>query len=153
MDRASSILRLDTMEGMLRRVVITGMGSLSPTGNGNQEFCRALLAGESGVGRITRFDASDLPVQIAGEVKDFNELDWIDARERKHVSRIVPLALGASAEALNEAGFDAAKLGTMSLDEKRGFGVVLGTGGGAQDFSEEQYRLWFHGQVKTCSVV
>src|SRR5437868_6701486 len=140
------------MMPMLRRVVITGMGSLSPNGNGNQEFCRALLAGKSGVGRITRFDASDLPVQIAGEVKNFNELDWVDARERKHVSRVVPLALAASAEALREAGFDADQLRTMPVEEKRKVGVVLGTGGGAQDFSEEQYRLWLNGQVKKCSV-
>jgi 3-oxoacyl-[acyl-carrier-protein] synthase II len=56
-----------------KRVVITGMGVVSPNGIGNDAFCRAALAGTSGVRRITRFDASDLPVQIGGEVADFDE--------------------------------------------------------------------------------
>jgi 3-oxoacyl-[acyl-carrier-protein] synthase II len=137
---------------MLRRVVITGMGCLSPNGNGNQEFCRAVLAGQSGVGRITRFDASKLPVQIAGEVKNFNELDWVDAHERRHVSRAVPLAMAASTEALTDAGFPPDALAVLSLEEKRHIGVVLGTGGGAQDFTDEQYRLYFDGKPKQVSV-
>lgn len=132
-----------------RRVVITGFGSLSPNGLGNQAFCRAILDGKSGVARITRFDAHDLPVQIAGELKDFDELAWIEALERKHVSRAVPMAIAASSEALRDAGIDPQKL---SLGEKRGVGVVLGTGGGAQDFSEEQYRLYFEGKIKQVSL-
>ncbi len=85
---------------MKKRVVITGMGVVSPNGIGNEAFCRAILAGTSGVKRIRSFDPSDLPVQIAGEVQDFDELAWMDAHERKHVSRAVPLALAASTEAL-----------------------------------------------------
>lgn len=92
------------------RVVITGLGVLSPNGIGKQAFCRALLAGTSGVGRITRFDPSELPVQIAGEVRNFDESKWIDAHERKHVSRAVPMAFAASAEALADAGLDAAAM-------------------------------------------
>jgi len=134
---------------MSRRVVITGMGVLSPNGLGRQAFCDALLAGRSGVARIARFDASELPVQIAGEVRDFDELAWVDAHERKHVSRSVPMAIAASAEALADSGVDPAQ---MSLDERRGIGVVLGTGGGAQDFSEEQYKLWLSGKVKQVSL-
>jgi 3-oxoacyl-[acyl-carrier-protein] synthase II len=134
---------------MLPRVVITGMGVVSPNGIGREAFCRAVLAGKSGVKRISRFDASWLPVQIAGEVSDFDELTWVDARERKHVSRVVPLALAASAEAIVDAGLDPA---TMPLDEKREIGVILGTGGGAQEFSEEQYRLWHSGHVKQVSI-
>ncbi len=90
---------------MLKRAVITGMGVVSPNGVGKSAFCRAILEGRSGVRKITRFDASDLPVQIAGEIsdKDFNELDWVEARERKHVSRCVPLAIAAAAEALQDA--------------------------------------------------
>ena len=80
----------------MRRVVITGLGVVSPNGIGKEGFCRAILAGTSGVRRISRFDASDLPVQIAGEVADFDELAWVDEHERKHVSRAVPLALAAS---------------------------------------------------------
>ena len=134
---------------MLARVVITGSGMVSPNGMGREAFCRAILAGKSGVKRISRFDASELPVQIAGEIPEFDELAWVDARERKHVSRVVPLALAASTEALGDAGIDPSSL---SMEEKREIGVILGTGGGAQEFSEEQYRLWHAGQVKHVSL-
>ena len=134
---------------MLKRVVITGMGVVSPNGIGKTAFCRAILAGQSGVKQITRFDTSELPVKIAGEIQDFNELDWIEARERKHVSRTVPLALAASTEALNDAGIHAGKL---TLAEQREIGVVLGTGGGAQDFTEHQYDLYYRGKIKQVSL-
>lgn len=134
---------------MLRRVVITGMGVVSPNGIGKEAFCRSILAGKSGVKRIARFDASDLPVQIAGEISDFDELAWVDTKERKHVSRVVPLALAASTEAIRDAGLDPS---IMSLNEQREIGVILGSGGGAQEFSEEQYRLWHSGQVKHVSL-
>lgn len=134
---------------MNRRVVITGMGVVSPNGVGKDAFCRAILAGTSGVKRITRFDASFLPVQIAGEVQDFDELAWVDARERKHVSRAVPLAVAASAEALHDARIE---YPTMSQEEKREIGVILGTGGGAQEFTEQQYRLWHSGHEKQASI-
>jgi len=136
----------------MRRVVITGMGSLSPNGNGNAAFCRAILDGRSGVGRITRFDPKEIPVQIAGELKDFDELAWVDAHERKHVSRAVPMAMAASSEALADAGFDAATIQAMSLEQQRRIGVVLGTGGGAQDFSEAQYDLYHSGNLKQVSL-
>ena len=134
---------------MLPRVVITGMGVVSPNGIGNTAFARAILAGKSGVKRISRFDPCCLPVKIAGEIPDFEELAWVDARERKHVSRVVPLAVAASAEALEDAGLDHS---TMSLAEQRQIGVILGSGGGAQEFSEEQYRLWHSGHVKQVSL-
>lgn len=134
---------------MKKRVVITGMGVVSPNGIGNEAFCRAALDGVSGVKRITRFDPSDLPVQIAGEIQGFDELAWVDAHERKHLSRAVPLALAASTEALQQAGLEAAKL---SLQQQREIGVVLGSGGGAQDFSEENYRLYFNGKAKQASI-
>src|SRR5436305_6620514 len=134
---------------MVKRAVITGIGVVSPNGIGKEEFCRAILAGKSGVKKITRFDVSDLPVQIAGEITDFDELSWIEARERKHVSRAVPLAVAASTEALRDAGIDWA---SMSLEQKRDVGVMLGSGGGAQEFSEEQYRHFFQGTVKQASL-
>src|SRR6201993_1948271 len=134
---------------MLPRVVITGIGVVSPNAIGREAFCRAILAGESGVKRIARFDPSNLPVHIAGEISDFDELAWVDARERKHVSRVVPLALAASTEALRDACLDPA---TTSLAEQRQIGVILGSGGGAQEFSEEQYRLWHAGLVKQVSL-
>ncbi len=77
-------------------------------------------------------------MQIAGEVQGFDELAWVDAHERKHVSRVVPLALAASTEALRDAGIETSQL---SLQQQREIGVVLGSGGGAQEFSEEQVRL------------
>src|SRR5882672_6952524 len=134
---------------MVPRVVVTGMGVVSPNGIGKEAFCLALLAGKSGVKRISRFDPSDLPVHIAGEIPDFDELAWVDPRERKHVSRVVPLAVAASHEAIRDAGLDPA---AMSMEEKREIGVILGTGGGAQEFSEEQYRLWHSGHVKQVSL-
>jgi 3-oxoacyl-[acyl-carrier-protein] synthase II len=136
-------------DSTVRRVVITGMGVVSPNGIGKEAFCRAILAGKSGVKRISRFDPSSLPVHIAGEIPEFNELAWVDARERKHVSRVVPLAIAASTEAISDAGLDPAG---MSMEEKREIGVILGTGGGAQEFSEEQYRLWHSGHVKQVSI-
>ena len=134
---------------MKKRVVITGMGVVSPNGIGNEAFCRAVLAGTSGVKRICSFDPSELPVQIAGEVQDFDELAWVDAHERKHVSRAVPLALAASTEALREAGIETSH---FSLAEQREIGVLLGSGGGAQEFSEEQVRLWLQGKAKQVSL-
>ncbi|MFB3815308.1 MAG: beta-ketoacyl synthase [Terriglobales bacterium] len=133
----------------MRRAVITGMGVLSPNGLGKLAFCRAVLAGLSGVKRITRFDPSALAVQIAGEITDFDELAWVDAHERKHVSRAVPMAIAASSEAMRDAGLDP---NSMSLEEKRHIGVVLGTGGGAQEFAEAQYRLWLSGRAKEASL-
>ena len=134
---------------MIPRVVITGMGAVSPNGIGKEAFCRAVLAGKSGVKRISRFDPSRLPVQIAGEIPEFDELAWVEARERKHVSRVVPLCLAATTEAVNDSGLD---MSAMSIDEKRQIGIVLGTGGGAQEFSEEQYRLWHSGKEKQVSL-
>jgi 3-oxoacyl-[acyl-carrier-protein] synthase II len=133
----------------MRRAVITGMGVVSPNGIGKDAFCRAILAGKSGVKRITRFDASTLPVQVAGEIPEFDELAWVEARERKHVSRAVPLAVAASTEAVADAGID---FQSLSMDEKRKIGVILGTGGGAQEFTEQQYRFWHSGQERQASL-
>ncbi len=135
--------------GVKRRVVITGMGAVSPNGVGNRAFAEGILQGRSGVGRISRFDPSEISVQIAGEVRDFDELAWVEKRDRKHVSRVLPLGLAAATEALHEAGFDPASL---SLEQRRRFGVILGSGGGSQEFTEEQYRLFFHQQYKQMSL-
>jgi len=132
-----------------RRVVITGMGVVSPNGVGNAAFSAAVLAGRSGVRRISRFDPTEISVQIAGEVSDFDELAWVEKRERKHVSRVLPLALAAATEALSDAGIVTASL---ALGQKRRFAVILGSGGGSQEFTEEQYRLFFHQQYKQMSL-
>jgi len=134
---------------MKRRVAITGLGVVSPNGVGTAAFSDSVLAGRSGVRRISHFDPAEIPVQIAGEVPDFDELAWVEKRERKHVSRVLPLALAASSEALTSAGLVTAKL---SLEEKRRIGVILGSGGGSQEFTEEQYRLFFHQEYKHMSL-
>jgi len=125
------------------------MGVVSPNGVGNENFREGILQGRSGVRRISHFDASDIPVQIAGEVKDFDELAWVERRERKHVSRVLPLALAAASEALKTAGLDVTSL---SLEAKRRIGVILGSGGGSQEFTEEQYRLFFQKKFKQMSL-
>src|SRR3989441_10089464 len=125
------------------------MGTVSPNGVGNAAFTEGVLQGRSGVRRISRFDPSEISVQIAGEVRDFDELAWVEKRERKHVSRVLPLALAAATEALRDAGIDSASL---PLEQKRRFGVILGSGGGSQEFTEEQYRLFFHQQYKQMSL-
>ena len=134
---------------MKRRCVITGMGAVSPNGIGAPAFTEAALAGKSGVRRISRFDASEIPVQIAGEVPDFDELAWVEKKERKHVSRVLPIALCAATEALANAGVECSSL---SLQERQRFGVILGSGGGSQEFTEEQYRLFFHQQYSKMSL-
>src|SRR6478672_6595074 len=134
---------------MAPRVVITGLGVVSPNGIGKEAFCRAVLDGKSGVKRISRFDPAELPVHVAGEIPEFDELAWVDARERKHVSRVVPLCLAATTEAVKDSGLDMA---AMSVEEKRQIGIVLGTGGGAQEFSEQQYKLWHSGHEKQVSL-
>jgi len=134
---------------MKRRVVITGMGTVSPNGVGNTAFTEGVLQGRSGVRRISRFDPSEISVQIAGEVRDFDELTWVEKRERKHVSRVLPLALAAATEALQDSGVDPT---CLPLEQKRRFGVILGSGGGSQEFTEEQYRLFFHQQYKQMSL-
>src|SRR5207249_12246572 len=82
-------------------------------------------------------------------VSDFDELAWVEKKDRKHVSRVLPLALCAAAEALASAGVDASSL---PVEERRRFGVIIGTGGGSQEFTEEQYRLYFHGQFSKMSL-
>jgi 3-oxoacyl-[acyl-carrier-protein] synthase II len=125
------------------------MGAVSPNGVGREAFAEATLAGVSGVKRISHFDASEIPVQIGGEVRGFDELAWMEKRERKHVSRVLPLALAAASEALEQAGIDAASL---ALEERRRFAVIVGSGGGSQEFTEEQYRLFFHQDYRRMSL-
>jgi len=134
---------------MKRRCVITGMGAASPNGVGFTAFSDGVLSGKSGVRRISRFDASAIEVQIAGEISDFDELAWVEKKERKHVSRVLPLALCAATEALTRAGVDS---NSLPIEERQRFGVIIGTGGGSQEFTEEQYRLYFHGQVSKMSL-
>ncbi len=134
---------------MKRRVVITGMGVVSPNGIGTETFWAATRAGVSGIGPITRFDASEFAVQVAGEVKGFREEDYVSPKDRPHVSRVAPLAIAAVQEALGSAGIEPA---AMTRDELRQIGVIVGSGGGSHEFTEEQYRLYHTGHWRQCSV-
>jgi len=134
----------------MRRVAITGIGAVSPNGIGREQFWNATRNGVSGVRRISRFDPAGYAVQVAGEAPpEFDEKKWVDVKDRPHVSRAVPLAAASVAEAMEDAGLNA---GAMTRDELRGIGVIVGSGGGSQDFTEEQYRLFYTGHQKQCSV-
>lgn len=132
-----------------RRVVITGIGCVSPNGIGREEFWRNTKEGVSGVRRITRFDPSCSPVQVAGEVMDFDEDAYVHPKDRPHVSRAAPLGIAAIEEALADGGLEPAR---MTRDELRQIGVLVGSGGGSLEFTEEQYRLYYTGKIKQCSV-
>jgi len=132
-----------------RRVVITGMGCVTPLGIGRENFWNALIAGESGVRRIKAFDVSDSPVRIAAEVPDFDWEAQINPKDRKHVPRTVPLALAAAREALEDAKIFP---NDLDLDQRRAIGVELGTGGGGLAFTEQQYEYWYVGPAYKASV-
>src|SRR3954462_4499919 len=132
-----------------RRVVITGMGCVTPIGIGREAFWLSLRNGESGTRRIESFDASDSPVRIAAEVRNFDWEAELNPKDRKHVPRTVPLALAAAREALEDAGIHSSDL---SLEERRTIGVELGTGGGGLAFTEQQYEYWYVGPLHKASV-
>ena len=132
-----------------RRVVITGMGCVTPIGIGREAFWRALQLGTSGVRRIGSFDVTDSPVQIAAEVQDFDWEAQLNPKDRKHVPRTVPLALAAAREALDDARIQTSDL---SLNERREIGVILGTGGGGLAFTEKQLEYWYVGPLYKASV-
>jgi 3-oxoacyl-[acyl-carrier-protein] synthase II len=134
----------------MRRVVITGIGAVSPNGIGRERFWEATRNGVSGVRRITRFDPTGYQVQVAGQIPDeFDEKQYVEVKDRPHVSRAVPLAAAAVKEAVADAGLD---VRGMTRDQLRLIGVIVGSGGGSQDFTEEQYRLYYAGLIKQCSV-
>ena len=134
---------------MSGRAVVTGIGAVSPNGIGREVFWQATRDGISGVRRISRFDPACLQVQIAGEVVGFDEDEWVSPKDRAHVSRVTPLAIAATAEALNDAGLQPQ---TLSRDELRRIGVIVGSGGCSQEFSEHQTRLYYEGRQKQASV-
>ena len=115
---------------MKRRIVITGMGAITPLGHGVEELFAALAAGRSGVGPITRFDASAFPTRFAAEVKDFDLGPFVGDAGRWDDSGLnTRFALAASRQAMEDAGL----LGVVGADPTR-FGVYLGAGEGTQDF-------------------
>ncbi|MGB4309331.1 MAG: beta-ketoacyl-ACP synthase II [Candidatus Cloacimonadaceae bacterium] len=118
---------------MKKRVVITGMGALSPIGNNVEETWQSLVNGKSGIGMITRFDASGLPAQIAAEVKDFNPEDHFEPNQIRKLDLYSQFALVAAKEAIQ----DAKLLEDEKVDKDR-VGVITGVGiGGILTFEEE----------------
>ena len=122
---------------MKSRVVITGLGAITPIGIGKKEFWDALLAGTNGIGRITRFDPTDFDAQIAGEVKDFDPTKYIDKKEAKRMDRCTQFAVSASKLAIEDAKLD---LDNEDLDR---IGVFVGTGIGGMETMHSQYEKYF----------
>ncbi len=134
---------------MNRRAVVTGIGAVSPNGIGREAFWAATWQGQSGVRHIRSFDASPFPVQIAGEIAGFNPADYISEKDASNVSRVVPLAVAAAKEAIEDGGLDPFH---MTLEQRRKIAVLIGSGGGGQEFVERQYALYYSGHVRQCSV-
>ena len=122
---------------MKKRVVITGLGAVTPIGIGKDEFWQALLAGKSGVGKITRFDASDYTTQIAGEVKNFDPTQYIEKKEAKRMDRCTQFAVAASKMALEDSGID------LEAEDRERIGTMIGTGIGGMDTLHDQFKNLF----------
>lgn len=114
-----------------KRVVITGLGAISPLGNSVEALWSGFLEGRSGIHRITQFDASELPCQIAGEIPDFNATDYMDRKEARRLPRSAQIALAAAMQAVKDAGFE------EILPDGERSGVVFGTAiGGIERIDE-----------------
>jgi 3-oxoacyl-[acyl-carrier-protein] synthase II len=108
-----------------RRVVVTGMGLLSPVGIGVEESWKAIVAGKSGIGPITQFDASTFPTRIAGEVKGFQPEQYMDRKEVRRNGRFIHFALAAAEMAMKDSGLDMAK------EDPERFGAIVARAGRA----------------------
>ncbi len=129
----------------MRRVVVTGVGVVSPLGTGNQKNWDALTAGKSGIDLITRFDASDMPVKIAGEVKDFVAEDFIDKKEIKKMDLFIQYALGAAHYAMEDSGL------VINEENAERVGVLVGAGLGGLPTIERYHSALLEGGYKKIS--
>ena len=120
---------------MKKRVVVTGIGVISPVGIGIEAFWQSLINGKSGLGPVTQFDASQLATRIAGEVKDFDPLQYLDKKEARRMDRYTQFALSAAKMAVEDAALDLDKLDRLRV------GVVLGTGIGGTKTFEDQHQV------------
>lgn len=119
---------------MKRRVVVTGIGVVSPIGTGRQAYWDALRAGTCGIDKITHFDATDFTTQIAAEVKEFDPADYIDRKEAKRMDRFTQFAVAAAGLALKDAQIDMEKI----TPER--FGTIIGSGVGGIETLETQHQ-------------
>ena len=131
------------------RIVISGFGCVTPLGNSRDQLWDGFRNARSGVRRISAFDPSQFPVQIAGEVRGIDAYEFFHAKERPHVSRAAALAIAATRQALEDAKLN---VETQTIEERRRTGVILGSGGGGLEFTERQYAHWFSGEPKKASV-
>ena len=122
---------------MNNRVVITGIGVISPIGTGKDAFWQALLEGKNGIGKITRFDATDYGAQIAGEVKDFDPKDYIDRKEARRMDRYAQFAVAATGMALKDAALD------LDKEDHERIGTYIGAGIGGIETMHSQYEKFF----------
>ncbi|MBR1397781.1 MAG: beta-ketoacyl-ACP synthase II, partial [Selenomonadaceae bacterium] len=122
---------------MKNRVVITGIGAITPIGIGKENFWNALIEGKNGIERITRFDPTDYPSQIAGEVTDFVPEDFIDKKESKRMDRYTQFAIAATKLAVADS-----KLDLENVNRDR-FGVFIGAGIGGIETMHSQYEKLF----------
>ena len=120
---------------MTRRVVVTGVGVITPVGNTVQEFWKSLVEGKSGIGVTTSFDASAYDCRIAGEIKGFNPSAFISPKEEKRMERFVQFAVSAAKMAVQDSGID------ISKEDVHQFGVLLGSGIGSLHIIEEQHKI------------
>lgn len=129
----------------MRRVVVTGVGAVSPLGTGNRKNWDALVAGKSGVDRITRFDATDFPVQIAGEVRDFNPEDFIEKKEIKKMDLFIQYSLAAAQFAMEDSGLQVTEENACRV------GVLVGAGLGGLPTIERYHSALQEGGYKKIS--
>ncbi|HCY18987.1 MAG TPA: beta-ketoacyl-[acyl-carrier-protein] synthase II, partial [Deltaproteobacteria bacterium] len=120
---------------MKRRVVVTGIGVISPLGTGIEKNWKRILEGRSGIRRITKFDATNFPVQIAGEVPDFNPDDFIEKKEIKKMDTFIQYALAASIMAQKDAGLE------ITSDNAERVGVYIGSGIGGLPAIEHWHSI------------
>ncbi|MFM2221892.1 MAG: hypothetical protein RLZZ78_149 [Armatimonadota bacterium] len=118
-----------------KRIVVTGIGVVSPVGVGKTDYWNSLVSGVSGIGRITHFDPTDFDVQIAAEVKDFDVTKWIDRKESRRMDRFVHFGVVAALDAIEDAG-----LKITSANAER-VGVLVGSGIGGLKTLEEQVKV------------
>ncbi|WP_371371300.1 beta-ketoacyl-ACP synthase II [Sporomusa aerivorans] len=122
---------------MKKRVVITGLGAVTPVGIGIDAFWQSLINGKSGIDRITRFDPSEYSTQIAGEVKDFDATQYIDKKEAKRMDRCTQFAIAAAKMAFQDSGID------FDKEDRSRIGTLIGTGIGGMDTLHDQYKTLF----------